>query len=109
MLGELFCCACPPPSLQKWAGGWSFASAVTLCVWCACRCRVPRICACPHARVSPPAARQNVLLSGCTNVVNSHQSEVLLQRRRVFRLCSFVGAVTQTRLNETTMQGIANM
>lgn len=105
MLGELFCCVFPPPSLQKWAGGWSFASAVTLCVRRTRRSRVPCICACPHARVSPPAACQNVLLSGCTNVVNSRQSEELAQRRCIYRLCSVAGTVTQTQLNETTTEG----
>lgn len=96
----------PPPSLQKEAGVWSFASAVTLCVWCACSCRVLCICACPHAQVSTAAVCQNILLSGCTNVVNSRQSEELLQRRcYIYRLCSFVGTVTQTRLNETMMRG----
>lgn len=94
-------------SLQKGAGVWSFASAVTLCVWCICGCRVSCICACPHARVSPPTVCQNVFLSSCTNVVNSRQSEelLLLQRRCIYQLCSFVGTVTQTRLNETVMQG----
>lgn len=102
----MFCCLCPLPSLQKGAGVRSFASAVTLCVWCACGCRVPCICACPHAQVSPPAVCQNVLLSSCTNVVNSRQSEelLLLQRRCIYRLCSFAGTVTQTRLNETMMR-----